>query len=155
LIGPRSEQTWQVWKRVTQRRSRELRVMPASYNRSAPSSSRANFPWGALGIVAESLKSGSLPLRITPVGRREAMPRRRSTVFVSPSYLRLALFAHLRLGEPFGKAQDTTARRFEVEDLASLRTAPLLASQKYHESADLRQAWRCQLGCVSALSRTP
>ena len=31
-----------------------------------------------------------------------------------------SLFTPLGPGEPFGKARDTTARRFEVEDLAGL-----------------------------------
>jgi len=79
-------------------------------------------PWGSLGMVTESLKSGTPPLRGSrPTGRHEAMPRYRSTVFVSQSCPRLALFAPLRLGEPFGKARDTAARRFEVGDRARPR----------------------------------
>jgi hypothetical protein len=70
-------------------------------------------------MVTESLKSGSLPLHGKAIGRHEAMPRHRSTVFVFLSHLRLALLAPLRLGEPLGRVRDSTARRFEVEDLAS------------------------------------
>jgi hypothetical protein len=66
---------------------------PVITARSAPSSSRADSPWGVLGMVTESLRSGSLRCADHAIARHVAMP----------PYLGLALFAPLRLCEPFGE----------------------------------------------------
>jgi hypothetical protein len=75
------------WKRATQPRWRELRVMPVGYDRgSGPSSARTKLQKDAPGHLRRVAEIGVSPaVRISPVGVMRLDLGRRSTVFVFSS----------------------------------------------------------------------